>query len=227
MKSETCDAIASMRKKIQRVSKKKVLFLDEVAIKLNEAENYTIVLPGEKPNVIATDTTSYSKRYDMIACCNGEQVLPPIIFTPKDRLDQGVKGITKKILEKGIDDVLAQAFGALDEYPLSLIVDRASIHNKDIMQVFHDRGCQDLQEVQMMPTQAAKRMSPLDNALFHIWKERVRKRAPLTEHNVVQIMSNEWNKISSMYIHNQYRKCRLMRGQNVYDDCPAPTVHQH
>ncbi|HSA76752.1 MAG TPA: hypothetical protein VLE02_04325 [Nitrosarchaeum sp.] len=227
MKSETCDAIASMRKKIQRIDKNKVLFLDEVAIKLNEAQNYTIVLPGEKPNVIATDTTSYSKRYDMIACCNGEQVLPPIIFSPKDRLDQGVRGITKKILERGVDDVLAQAFGALDKYPLSLIVDKASIHSKDIIQVFHDRGCQDLQQVQLMPTQAAKRLSPLDNALFHIFQERVRKHAPLTEDNVVQIMSNEWNNISSHYIQSQYRKCGLVGYTNPYFDCPAPALHQH
>ena len=79
-----CDDIANVRRKIQRISKKKILFMDEVSVKLNEQQNYTIVMPGEKSNVIATDTTSYSKRYDMIACCNGERVLPPIIFTPKD-----------------------------------------------------------------------------------------------------------------------------------------------
>ncbi len=78
-----------------------------------------------------------------------------------------------------------------------------------------------------MPTQAAKRLSPLDNALFHIWKEKVRKHAPLTEGNVVRIMSDAWNNISSRYIQSQFRKCRLMAGQNVYDDCPAPTVHRH
>jgi hypothetical protein len=227
VKSETCDAIANIRKKIQRISKNKILFMDEVSVKLNEQQNYTIVLPGEKPNVIATDTTSYSKRFDMIACCNGERVLPPIIFTPKDRISQGVKGITKQMLETAVDSILAQAVGALDVFPVTLVVDKASIHKRDIIQVFHDRGCQDLQEVLIMPTQAAKRLSPLDNALFHIWKENIRKHAPLTEDNVVQVMSNEWNKISDRYIRSQYRKCRLMRHQNVYDDCPAPTVHQH
>ena len=123
--------------------------------------------------------------------------------------------------------MLAQAVGALDEYPIYLVVDKASIHKQDIIQVFHDRGCQDLKEVLFMPTQVPKRLSPLDNALFHIWKERVRKHAPLTEDNVVQTMSDAWNNISSRYIQSQFRKCCLMRGQNVYDDCPAPTVHQH
>jgi hypothetical protein len=79
-----------------------------------------------------------------------------------------------------------------------------------------------------MPTQAAKRMSPLDNALFHIWKERVRTHAPLTsDDNVVQVMTDEWNKLPKRRIQSQYRKCRLMRYQNVYDDCPAPSVHRH
>ena len=56
--SETCDAIAGIRKKIQRISKNKILFMDEVSVKLNEQQNYTIVLSGEKSYVIATDTTS-------------------------------------------------------------------------------------------------------------------------------------------------------------------------
>jgi hypothetical protein len=44
---ELCEEIAGMRRKIQRVSKKRIIFMDEVAVKLNEGENYTIVLPGE------------------------------------------------------------------------------------------------------------------------------------------------------------------------------------
>jgi hypothetical protein len=131
------------------------------------------------------------------------------------------------MLEQGVDDILVQAVGAIDKYPLYLVVDKASIHRQDLVQVFHDRGCQDLEQMLIMPTQAAKRMSPLDNALFHIWKERVRKHAPLTKRNVVQVMTDEWNNLSPRYIQSQYRKCRLMRYQNVYEDCPAPSVHRH
>lgn len=227
MSSDICDQIAVIRRKIQKVSKKKVLFLDEVSIKLNEGENYTLVLPGEKEYIHVTDTTSYSKRYDMIACCNGERVLPAVIFTPNDRVSQGVKGITKRILEQAVDNILAQAVAGIDEYPIYLIIDKASIHKQDILQVFHDRGCQDIKEVLFMPTQAAKRLSPLDNALFHIWKEKVRKHAPLTKDNVVQVMNNEWNNISSKYIQSQYRKCGLVGYTNPYKDCPASALHQH
>jgi hypothetical protein len=224
---DICEQIAIMRRKIQRVSKKRTVFLDEVAIKLNEAENYTIVLPGEKEYVTVTDNTTYAPRYDMIACCNGDKVLPAVIFTPEDRIRLGVKGITKQMLETAVDNIIAQAIAGLDEYPVCLIIDKATIHKKDILEVFHDRGCQDLKEVLFMPKKGPKRVSPLDNALFHIWKERVRKHAPLTKDNVVQIMSNEWNSISSKYIQSQYRKCGLMRGTNPYFDCPDPSSHQH
>jgi len=224
---EMCEEIADMRRKIQRVNKKKIIFMDEVAVKLNEGQNYTLVLPGEVEYVTVTDTTSYSKRYDMIALCNGERVLPPVIYTPKDRLGLNVKGITKKMSEEAVDSILAQAVAGIDDYPLFLVIDKACIHQQDLLQVFHDRGCQDVKQVLFMPTQAAKRMSPLDNALFHTWKNNVRKHAPLTEDNVVNIMSDEWNKIKSTQIRSQYRKCRLMRYQNVYDDCPAPHSHHH
>lgn len=222
-----CEEIADMRRKIQRVNKKKIIFMDEVAVKLNEGQNYTLVLPGEVEYVTVTDTTSYSKRYDMIALCNGERVLPPVIYTPKDRLGLNVKGITKKMLEQAVDSILAQAVAGIDDYPLFLVIDKACIHQQDLLQVFHDRGCQDVKQVLFMPTQAAKRMSPLDNALFHTWKNNVRKHASLTEDNVVNIMSDEWNKIKSTQIRSQYRKCRLMHYQNVYDDCPAPHSHHH
>ena len=65
----------------------------------------------------------------MIALCNGEQVLPTVIYTPKERFRLSVKGITKKMLESAVDSILAQAVGAIDDYPLYLVVDKACIHN--------------------------------------------------------------------------------------------------
>jgi hypothetical protein len=82
---ELCDDIADLRKKIQRLSKANVLFLDETHLRLNEAPAHTLVAPGESAYVVVEDTTAYAKRYDMIACCTGKEVLPPIIYTPDER----------------------------------------------------------------------------------------------------------------------------------------------
>lgn len=51
--------------------------------------------------------------------------------------------------------------------------------------------CTGLREVLILPTQAAKRMSPLENMLFHEWKERPRKHSLLTENTLVKAMIDE------------------------------------
>lgn len=227
MSAETCEEIAQMRRKIQKVSKERVLFLDETAVRLSEAETSTLVAPGQQPYVLATETSSYSKRFDMIACCNGKQVFPPMIFSPSDRSDAAVRGINKKMLVKYIQEILAQQIGALDKYPIFLVLDRASIHKGDLLQEFHDMGCQDLKEIMLMPTNAAKRMSPLDNALFHDWKAAVREHGPLTLRNIQQIMADEWNNLSTDKIQVHYQHCGLTHRRDVYADCPHPDQHAH
>ena len=211
-----------------KASKRKVLFLDETFLKVSEKRRRTLVAPGEKPFIVVEDTSAYAPRYDMIACCSSERVFPPIIYTPGDRKQLGVKGIREFMLLSYIDKILGQAVASLDLYPLTLVLDRSTTHNPGkIMEAFHDAGCQDLATVYLLPPNSAKRMSPLDNSLFHKWKEGCRKRKKLTSKNIVQIMADEWNKITKKTLHAQYQHCGLMCGKEVYFDCPAPTDHNH
>lgn len=215
-----------MRRKLQRSSTTHVLFLDETHVRLSEAPTHTLVLPGEQPYVVATDTSSYAARYDMIACCVGDRVLLPKIFSPRERAGADVRGINSAMLHQFIDDVLAQAVEGLDRYPLTLVLDRASIH-KDvdaIRQSFHDRGSQAIKDILLMPPNAAKRMSPLDNSIFHDWKEEVRKRCPVTRRTVEQVMNDAWVKVKTQ---PHYRHCGLTRNKDPYFDCPAPALHRH
>lgn len=216
-----------MRRKLQKMSKNRVLFLDETALKLNEAPNSTVVLPGETAYVIAEDTSSYSKRYDMIACINGNKTFAPCIYTPKERSDAGVKGINTEMLIDYIYSTLGQETAAIDDPPLTLVVDKARIHNEGrVLEAFKERGGHVMQ-VLKMPKQAAKCMSPLDNALFHDWKERVRKHGPITSRNIEQLMADEWNNIGTEQIKAHFHHCGLMFRQDPYKDCPAPSEHKH
>ena len=115
----------------------------------------------------ATDTSAYAARYDMIAVCSAERVLLPKIFTPNERADAEVKGINGAMLLQYIEDLLAQAVEGLDRFPLTLVLDRAPIHKntRQIMEAFHDRGSQAITEILLLPPNAAKRLSPLDNAV--------------------------------------------------------------
>ena len=219
-----CEQIAQVRRKLQRIGTKHVLFLDETHKREGDVQNYTIVLEGEPPYVETSSTSKCAARYDMIACCSGNSVLPPIIYAPKER----GKGVNQDMLLRYIRDLLAQAAGALDQYPLLLLLDRATIHSEEkIMQEFHDWGCQDLTEVLRIPTASAKRLSPLDNSLFNLWRQRVLDGPPLTKANIKQRMSGVWNSVTSAELLAQYRNCGLLRHQDVYFDCPNPAAHKH
>lgn len=160
--------------------------MDETSFRLNAVRPRTLVAPGEQRYVVVEETSSYAARYDMIACCTGERVLPPMIFTPKDRERLGVKGIRKEMVLTYIYQIMGQAVGALDLFPQTLVVDGSTAHNTgEMLQAFHDAGCQDIQTIYTMPTNSAKRLSPLDNDLFHDWKEECRKRGHIKENNIV------------------------------------------
>jgi hypothetical protein len=127
-----------------------------------------------------------------------------------------------------IDNILAQAVNALDRYPMTLVMDRSSIHNVDkIKEAFIDRGCQCITNIILLPPMSAKRLSPLDNTLFHDWKERIRKRCPITEENIEQLMNDEWDILTSKQLHAYYKHCRLVDQQDVYSDCPDREAHAH
>jgi hypothetical protein len=162
----------------------------------------------------------------MIACCVGDRVLLPKIFTPAERAGADVRGINGAMLHQFIDDVLAQAVEGLDRYPLTLVLDRAPIHLDlaAIRQTFSDRGSQSIKDILLMPPNAAKRLSPLDNSIFHEWKEEVRKHTPVTRDTIEQVMNDAWMKVNP---HPHYKHCGFTRNIDPYFDCPAPDVHRH
>lgn len=224
MSPELCEQIARVRRKLQRIGIGHILFLDETHKREGDVDNYSIFLPGEPPIIETSATSSYAARYDMIACCSGHTVLPPVIYAPKER----GRGVNQDMLLQYIRNLLAQSAGALDQYPLLLLLDRATIHSEaKIMEEFHDWGCQELTEVQRIPTASAKRLSPLDNSLFNLWRQRVLASGPLTKANIKQRMSDAWNSITAAELLAQYRHCGLLRHQDVYFDCPDPAAHRH
>lgn len=222
--ADMCEQIATVRRKFQRIGTRRILVLDETHRRIGDVTDRTIVLPGEPSTIETSATSHYAPRYDMIACCTSQEVMPPMIYSPKER----GRGVDTEMLLQYIRNLLAQSAGALDRYPLFLLLDKATIHNeRKIIETFHDWGCQELVEIIKMPTAAAKRLSPLDNSLFNVFRQRVLHGPPLTRANIKQRMSDAWNSITERDLRPQYRHCGLMRHQNVYFDCPNPAVHRH
>lgn len=139
-----CEEIAKIRRKFQRIGSNRILVLDETHKRIGDVSTRTTVLPGESSMIETSFSSHYAPRYDMIACCTSDRVLPPMIYEPKER----GKGIDAHMLLEYIRTILAQAAGALDRYPLYLMLDKSTIHNEEkIIQEFHDWGCQELVEI--------------------------------------------------------------------------------
>ncbi len=83
--SDMCEQIATVRRKFQRIGSLRILVLDETHKRIGDVTTRTIVLPGESSTIETSATTHYAPRYDMIACCTSKEVLPPMIYAPKER----------------------------------------------------------------------------------------------------------------------------------------------
>jgi hypothetical protein len=223
-----CDQVKRFRVWAKRIDKKHMLFLDESYLRVGETSGTTLVVAGEQPIVEVSDNTSYAHRYDMIACCTGSEVLPPVIYTPQDRARRGVKGITSAMVVEYIDNILAQAVRALDRYPMYLVCDNSSAHNKQAMlDAFRDRGCGELVDIVFMPAMGAKRLSPLDNGIFGLWKQKCRQHTLITSNNILHVMTSTWNNISPRHLMSCYQHCALTYNRDYHFDCPAPSLHRH
>jgi hypothetical protein len=226
--SNFCTSIAKFRRWAQRIGNHKLIFLDETHLRVSEAPRTTLVAPGESAYVVVDDDSKYAERYDMIAVTSGEKVFPPVIFSPEDREARLVDGIRGWMLNDYIEDLLARSISSCDYYPMYLIVDRSNIHNtSNMMDSLHNSGCFEVVDIKKMDTKTAKRISPLDNGMFHEWKEKCRKHSPLTKPNIISAMIQEWYNISQSNIKQYYRHCGLTISQDVFQDCPMRSTHNH
>lgn len=225
---ELCNEIAEFRRWAQPIDNDKILFIDETHLRVNEAPRRTLVASGEQPLVLVDENTQYAARFDMIAGVIGDRALMPIIFSPADREELGVDGINGEIFNDSIINHIAPEISALDRYGIRVVVDRASCHNLERMrESFIEGHCHEVIEYKLLPARSAKRISPLDNSLFHEWKDHCRNHAPLNRRNIVRVMSDEWNNLPAAHIPNHYQHCGLIPPQPLYNDCPCPTEHRH
>jgi len=226
--NKSCVAIAKLRRRLQRIPNTDIIYFDETHLRVGEAPRDTLVAPGESQYLVVDDNNRYAPRYDMICFVYGGGVFPAIVYTPKDRKRLKVNGITKKMLNDYILNQLSVHVGAKDHYPWYIVCDKSNIHNAaEIKESFEDGMVHEIKEVIFLPTQAAKRMSPLDNGIFGIWKQRCRNHGKIAKANIVSIMIQEWEKISVDEIQSAYRHCGLTSSRDPYFDCHDPSSHTH
>ena len=212
----------------RRISNKHLLVLDESQLHVSEAPKHTLVAEGEQQYILVSENSAYSERYDIIVVLAGDRVLPPIIYSAEDRRRLKVDGIRGFMLIDYIEDLLARAVSGLDRYPLYLLMDRASCHKTEkLLDAFRSQGCEEVVAVKLYPSKASKRLSPLDNSLFHQWKEKCRAHFPLSKRNIKSVMIQSLYDIPSKTIMAYSRQCGYTTARSPYYDCPEPHKHGH
>jgi len=90
-----------------------------------------------------------------------------------------------------------------------------------MMQAFETGKCKSVIDVCYMPTASAKYISPLDNPIWHSFKEAIRKQYPVTTANLSSLLSQTFLSLSKRESKNAYRKCAIVRGVNIFYDQPS------
>ena len=214
--------VVSVRRKLRRVAKNKITFIGETQMKENTHSLTTLALAGDTGKVVVSKPESFAGRVDFIAAANAEQTFPLAIFTPKERQKYGCCGITKAMFNDFLETKLAPAICDLDEEDLLIVIDRARVHNvKEIDAILDNNGCDNVKEIILLPRETAKHVSPLDNALFHDFKQGVRERLKnkeITFNKIKAAARREWGDFDSAALQAHYRHCRLYSRQSLSSD---------
>ncbi|UJR18616.1 hypothetical protein I4U23_005524 [Adineta vaga] len=213
--------VGQFRRTFQRVNKNRLIFIDEIAIYSVAIPRKTLVCPGEQPLILVTQPSAYAKRYDFIGAVNGSKPIACMTLTPEDRNYRKIKGVRQEIISEWITDTLAPAINQLQIDNIYLICDRSTSHNGvNMMEALRAGRCTSVKEIIHMPTASAKYLSPLDNPLWHSFRESIRNQHPLSPTDIPLLLSKTFYSLSKQEIKNAYRKCSLIYGNNEYYDRP-------
>lgn len=214
--SDYRDNVIEFRRKAQRVAINKLVFVDQTNTNESYRRGYGLAPKGKKAKVSTRKPSRYTPRVDVMGACVGNRVLDLDVLTPEDRRRAGVKGYTKQRVLSWFRHTLARQIRALPYDDVVVVVDKAlSIKPEEVKGALQAGWCTNVAEVWVMETGIAKHCSPLDNSIWHEWKERVRAAAPVSEGSLYRIIQRQWHSLPSNHVTNYYRKCALTRHADV------------
>ena len=214
--STYCENVIAFRRKAQRISIKKLVFVDQTNVNESYRRLYGLSPKGKKSPVSSRTTPRYTARVDVMGACVGDRVLDLDVLTPQARQRAGVKGYTKSRVLSWFRRTLALNIQALHLDGMVVVVDKAlKMKPEEAKEALVAGGCNDDLQVWVMDTGIAKHCSPLDNSIWHEWKDKVRASSPVSENSLLRIIQRQWHSIPSDHVTGYYRKCALTWGADV------------
>jgi hypothetical protein len=207
------------------VNKSKLVFIDQTGINLAARALYGLAPKGKKSYVKSAKPVKYSERYDVMGVINGDGVLAQDILSPEQRKRAGVRGYTKHIILQWMQRTLSKIINQTGQIGVVIVLDKGlAIKSEEVKAAVEAGGCDRVAEVWIMPTGIAKHVNPLDNSLWHQYKNCVREAAPTSHITMMKALKSCWKNISAASVTNYYHKCALFRHQDIYKDCPNPPL---
>ncbi len=140
-------------------------------------------------------------------------------LTPEDRKSRQVKGVRQMVINQWITDTLAPAINQLHIDNVYLICEKINAHSDEgMMHALRADKCRSVKKILYIPTASAKYLSPLDNPLWHNFREVIRAEHPLSTTDIPSVLSETFYSLSKQTIKSAYSKCGLMPGTDEYYD---------
>jgi hypothetical protein len=214
-------AVEKFRRKLQRISKKKLIFIDQSSIEIGARPHRGLHVQGKQPKSAMHRSSVYPKRIDIMGAISYNKVLSVETNTPAQRRQERRKGYRKIDILNFIQTKVSRDLVRLGEDDVVFILDKGCNLTVDEVKAAFKKGrCNLVKDVLLIPTSAGKHVSPLDNCLWHQLKEGVRAKCPIDEEATIAAIKSSWKEVSKDNLNNYYRHCALMRRQDVSKDLP-------
>ena len=209
--------VAACRRKLQRVNKKHLLFIDQTGVKGTDHSHYSLAPEGQPAIVSVPRPPSYTQRYDITGALLADQQLPIHILTPHAKAQEHIRGYTKQILLSYFTNQLAPRLLELGRSNIVVCMDQGLHVSKDeVVAAMAQGGYTTVKDVIILPTATGKHINPLDNTFWHAFKYKFQGMTHTTDAQTIHAINTCYNAATPQQITNYYHHCALYSGEDPY-----------
>lgn len=210
---------ASFRRKCQKLKGRQLVFIDQTNMKEEPQPGKGLAPKGKSAKSASSKRESYKARVDFCCAISPKGPLACHVLSPALRKSEEVRGYTKDLVLEWVNDELSQSIENHDLEHVVIITDKGlRISREELKEEFEDAETPSIDDVLIMPTNAGKLASPLDNAMWADVKRRVRNRRPKSVDEVATFFKQEFFATPAEKIQGWYRKSGVVPGSDVFRD---------
>lgn len=213
------EAVRKFRRAAQRMNKQKLVFIDATGVKEQALPSTGLAPKGKKAYVARTRPEAFQPRIDMLAACCYDGPLVATTITANERREAKTRGISKERLLQFIRHDLAPQIRKRADIQHIVVMDKGLHPSKEeVFAALREGRANNVEDVWLIPTGAAKLVSPLDNSMFATVKRLFHASPPANDEVAANNFREAFMHLSPAEVRNHYRHCALTCGQDVDRD---------